>query len=49
MEDYEKLEHVIETLQQIGNGYVDLEHVEQAIEYTADIMQPLAEKDKSGV
>lgn len=35
---YEKLEYIQETLQQVGNGFVDLEHVEQSLEYTADLM-----------
>ena len=44
MRDLDKLEYVHLTLHMIGNGHVDIEKVEQSIEYIEDIRKPLIYK-----
>tara|TARA_R100001594_G_scaffold141076_1_gene186709 strand:+ start:352 stop:522 length:171 start_codon:yes stop_codon:yes gene_type:complete len=41
MSEEKKLEYIHHVLQETGNGYVDLEMVEQAIEYTEEIREKL--------
>ena len=44
MRDLDKVEYVHSVLQEAGNGHVDIEMVEQAIEYIEDIREPLIYK-----
>jgi len=44
MRDLDKLEYVHHVLQETGNGHIDIEMVEQSIEYIEDMRKPLIYK-----
>ncbi len=47
MKDVKKLDYVHHVLQETGNGHVDLEMVEQALEYIEELREPLIEDDNT--